>query len=882
MKHPTLLAPTYLHESWYRNQLAQRETNIVTHCSAMPLSALKNELVEEPSFPLHDTLEGFLRIQKAGQTCQIYKKMLDYPDFSLQLIEFYQLMQTYHIALAELPQADKAQEELKLLLSSLEGLAFESNRDSLFYHRLQSESWQGTVLFPGFIADLSQQRLWDCVEQHGGERIALSSSIPKSKQFFKALNSRLEAESLAQYIINENLEPEEVMVILCDSTRDLPIIESVFSRYQLPFSAVSNKQPSRIMQAWIALAHFVKTPNLDTWKETVVQQAYPILLSPDFFHYVERFIFSISQLQAPFQHVEHALKQNTLFSTVEKENLLRLEKQAGLSQIQLIPYLHSLLEPTTLSQRLHATYELLRIHPLVHHPKEAQIVNQIKLQLEECWDLLEQDGTLECLLSLQKGQTIEESDSITKVIAITDCKHPLPCRKTSVLFGASQNCYPGNQSYSGLFDEEYLAKTSMPSQAKRYQHYMTQLDWIDKSASERLIYSYSLGSYEGKAWDVAFEIEQKAAQKALIWPCIQVTPQLHHVHQLPCKLATQLFFANHELRGSVSSFETYFQCPYAYFLKTGLHLSKSEIPSVDTAIIGTIQHALLEQLISSKGKHYGKSESVELHSILEPYFQQLESLFPQQGQLLEVIQKRMITNFQLTLAYLDEMESNTSFKPVQQEYHFDVKLLEEDSYPIHLKGIIDRIDQVQNDIRIIDYKSSSKTLSESKVRAGLQLQLLTYLMIVSNQLQANPIGAYYYTLKNETLPVSEAALNMTKGEIIELDQNDWMKSWYKSQQLQGWTMQSHDGLDYDGNHVQSLSLKEGKVTLKPFDYPSIELLLLQVLGQLRTALLQGNIPLDPVEGACLFCDYKSICRNKKAPRKPSEVVDFPRKLKKGE
>ena len=70
------------------------------------------------------------------------------------------------------------------------------------------------------------------------------------------------------------------------------------------------------------------------------------------------------------------------------------------------------------------------------------------------------------------------------------------------------------------------------------------------------------------------------------------------------------------LRGSISSFETYFQCPYAYFLKSGLRLSKGSLTTVNAAIVGTIQHALLEQSIQTWGKDYAKLNETEMLSLI--------------------------------------------------------------------------------------------------------------------------------------------------------------------------------------------------------------------------------------------------------------------------
>ena len=76
---------------------------------------------------------------------------------------------------------------------------------------------------------------------------------------------------------------------------------------------------------------------------------------------------------------------------------------------------------------------------------------------------------------------------------------------------------------------------------------------------------------------------------------------------------------------------------------------------------------------------------------------------------------------------------------------------------VNIRGIIDRIDLYQDLIRIIDYKSSVLSISEEEVKQGLRLQMLTYMMIVTNNLQGkkyNPTAVQYISMKDETIDLN--------------------------------------------------------------------------------------------------------------------------------
>lgn len=873
MKIPSLLAPSYLHSPLIKDKIKESDSQALTHFSVNTLEGLIGSFADDSENPQRDMLVASMRIRKAEAQCRIYRKMVQYPGFHRQLIDFHRLMLDYGLTLQELPADTEGQTELKRLLETIHDLPFLHRQELRFVQAAENTDFSGAELAEGWVGDLHQQRLLDLIVKQGAVRLSLTAAQPETTRFYKALNSRQEAEGAAQLLIREAWRPEDVMIILCDPERDSSLLCSVLKRYDLPAALISCSRPSKILRCFIALVNLAMNPGIESYRLALEQRAFPVLIPEAYLQYLDQFVFDMDTLRGPVDHVNTALQNNSLLSAAEKENLLRLEAQAQAAHEKLRPFLEPFLSPKSLQDQLNQSYELLRQHHSLKDEQERRMLLQLKAALEDCWDLLDDPENVRMLAAELSQRQIHESQEIDGRIAVTDLKHPLPSRKLTILVGADQNSFPGNSAFSGIFDEDYLHNTRMPSQADRYDHYMKQLDWIYTSASQMLIYSYSAGNYEGKSWDAAFEIEQRAAMRAQLWPLLQndtLTPQYHHLSEMT---ARRLFVPDQTLRGSISSFETYFQCPYAYFLKSGLRLSKGRLTGISPAVIGTIQHALLEHLIKEKGKQYADSGSEEISAVLSPYFSQLTELFPDQKLEIQQIQKRMTLNMTQLLEALSQMEQNTSFTPAWQEYRFDEDLTEIDGITVHLKGIIDRIDTCLDDLRILDYKSSAKTLSDAKVKAGLQLQLLTYLIIASRRLGKDPLGAYYCSLKNETLSVSENVLDGRKLEIKEIEREMWLNELQNTYKLNGWTMKESDSLDYDGTHVQGLACKNGKVSVRSRkDFNVVQEIIIELYQILVRQITAGRIDLDPVEGACLFCDYRPVCRLRKAARKPAALV----------
>ena len=85
----------------------------------------------------------------------------------------------------------------------------------------------------------------------------------------------------------------------------------------------------------------------------------------------------------------------------------------------------------------------------------------------------------------------------------------------------------------------------------------------------------------------------------------------------------------------------------------------------------------------------------------------------------------------VSYTHLDVYKRQSHFQPWQQEREFQYEIPVTSDVTLALHGFIDRLDVYDDILCILDYKSSAKTLSETKVFAAMQLQLLTYSIVMA-------------------------------------------------------------------------------------------------------------------------------------------------------
>lgn len=196
---------------------------------------------------------------------------------------------------------------------------------------------------------------------------------------------------------------------------------------------------------------------------------------------------------------------------------------------------------------------------------------------------------------------------------------------------------------------------------------------------------------------------------------------------------------------SPSQIEQFFSCPRSYFFKYILNIQPTTKFELNRQNAGICFHKILEKIVHlpnflniSKNKLKTK---IELQ--MQTYFEsQKQNNFLPKTQLNLFKKKYSQIILKLCENIKIELESS-GFKPEKFEYeindksepnNLEIKL--QNGQNVKINGKIDRIDTKpcsQNSIlfRIVDYKTNDKTLSYSNLIHGLNLQMLIYLMAIT-------------------------------------------------------------------------------------------------------------------------------------------------------
>ena len=344
------------------------------------------------------------------------------------------------------------------------------------------------------------------------------------------------------------------------------------------------------------------------------------------------------------------------------------------------------------------------------------------------------------------------------------------------------------------------------------------------------------------------------------------------------------------LKSSVSRLEEFAQCPFRFFIHSGLRAEERKQFELDARERGSFQHEILKQFhddLAAENKRWRDLTPAQARERIHQIAAGLAEDY-REG-LLRADDQSRFTARALTAALQDFVEmlvtwmrGQYDFEPAKAETGFGLGDSELPAWSIDLGagnrlalgGRVDRIDLCHDGDQalavVMDYKSSRRKLDKILIEHGIQLQLLAYLAAVRrwppeffgvNKIV--PAGVFYVNLRGqfeggssraEVLADADAARRHAyrhsgRFDAAALDKLD----------------RQHAGdqfsyrLNKDGslrsNSTEAISCKEFTTLLD------------EVEEQLRTLgrrIFAGVAAVDPYRKgtvtACDYCDYRSICR----------------------
>lgn len=202
---------------------------------------------------------------------------------------------------------------------------------------------------------------------------------------------------------------------------------------------------------------------------------------------------------------------------------------------------------------------------------------------------------------------------------------------------------------------------------------------------------------------------------------------------------------------SVSELECYFGCPYKHFVRYGLRAKERDKDKIESRETGTVIHDMLEIYFRTlKDIDICDKEIADrVNTIVDKLFEQ-----PRYKSMLEsaaAIQLMRLKRECVILATdLTRLRRQSAFVPKGFEVCFGgsgqypgVKLL---GGKIELAGKIDRIDEYNDDVAVIDYKTGKIDADIKNVYYGKKIQLYAYLGALKN-VGKKPAAAFYLPLR---------------------------------------------------------------------------------------------------------------------------------------
>lgn len=358
--------------------------------------------------------------------------------------------------------------------------------------------------------------------------------------------------------------------------------------------------------------------------------------------------------------------------------------------------------------------------------------------------------------------------------------------------------------------------------------------------------------------------------------------------RLPKELAKLLY--GQVLHNSVSRLEKFASCAYAHFLQYGLGLEERDKYSFETVDMGNVFHAVLEgfaRRLPEEGYTWFDFPKEAGERIVDECLADYAATYGEtvlySSKRNEYLITRMARILNRTVQTLQYQLQQGAFTPENFELSFEmaseldaVNITLSDEEKMRLIGRIDRIDTcTQQDklyVKVIDYKSGSRSFDLAALYYGLQLQLVVYMNAALElqqkahpDKQVSPAAMLYYhvsdpmtdTDKGQPDPQEIQAaileeLKMTgmvsnEEEVIQLMDRDFTD---KSQILPV-------AKKKDGSFTQASSV------LSKEDFHVVSDYVNHKIRELGSRILSGEIALNPYEqtkgSACTYCSYKSIC-----------------------
>jgi len=308
-----------------------------------------------------------------------------------------------------------------------------------------------------------------------------------------------------------------------------------------------------------------------------------------------------------------------------------------------------------------------------------------------------------------------------------------------------------------------------------------------------------------------------------------------------------------------------------YFVNFGLRPAYEENYDVDARELGSLVHNSLEDisktlintdLYSIDYDEFEDQLRQNFEDSIDKIMDKARKADPRNVFIVKNILKNTKANSKEIINQLKKGEFKVSDVEVDFGYgkdgDFPPVYVDEENY---IRGRIDRIDQADDFLRIIDYKTGNKVFKLVNVLNGLDLQLLVFMMSanIKNE-DIKPIGSFYMPLSDELVKLDQAY----DKELISKIYQDKFK-------MNGLLIKINEEvfklIDKDYDDFKNIDVIDRKNTdiLEKDEKILLDRFVKNLVSKYIKEIKIGNIKLNPIRysetmNECQYCDYRGVCK----------------------
>ncbi len=316
-----------------------------------------------------------------------------------------------------------------------------------------------------------------------------------------------------------------------------------------------------------------------------------------------------------------------------------------------------------------------------------------------------------------------------------------------------------------------------------------------------------------------------------------------------------------EFKASATRVESYFSCPYKHFLNYGIRANAPREHTVDSLDAGSYAHSVLDmaaKAVAQSGLSWKELPEERFAAIMDECVERAREAQPKfllnrhNAAVLQAVERDVRVTADMILRQCKAGE----LTPVVTEQSFDVE---------GVQGVVDRIDCAELDgkkyFAIVDYKTGARDFDINRLLAGVDMQLVIYIMAALQ-------------LLGEEYAFAGANYMRVYGALRE--RQAALEPLYRMRGIMGAAADAAAAL-YGTAGKNSLFAVNGQVKKDGEYYSSVEKryfppeqlgvlvdYVKSLIARARREVMAGENAISPVfdaagSKACEYCDYAGVC-----------------------